>query len=60
MTPVRAVLAGAFFVSTFTAAVSAVLLLQAPYGGDRGGAWFWAAAYAASSLAADLSFWELP
>lgn len=59
MNPVRAVFAGLFFVFTFTATMSAVLLLQAPREGDRAGAWFWAAVYAASSLAAALSFGEL-
>lgn len=59
MNPVRAVFSGLFFVSTFVVALSAVLLLQAPYEGDRAGAWFWATVFAASSLVADLCFWEL-
>ena len=53
------VFAALFFVSTFMATLSAVLLLQAPREGDRAGAWFWTAVYAASSLVADLCFWEL-
>ncbi len=59
MSPVRAVFSGLFFVSTFAATMSAVLLLRAPREGDRAGAWFWAAAYASSSLVAALSFGEL-
>ena len=59
MSPVGEVFAALFFVSTFMATLSAVLLLQAPREGDRAGAWFWTAVYAASSLVADLCFWEL-
>ena len=59
MTPVREVFAGLFLVSTFMVAMSAVLLLRAPYEGDRSGAWFWAAVFVASSLVADCCFWEL-
>ncbi len=55
----RAVFAGLFFVSTFMATTSAVLLLQAPREGDRSGAWFWAAVYASSSIMVDLCFWEM-
>jgi hypothetical protein len=40
--------------------LSAVLLVTVLRYDDRGGAWFWAAVYAASSLVADLCFWELP
>ena len=59
MTHVKEVFAALFFVSAFMVAMSAVLLLRAPYEGDRAGAWFWAAVYAASSLVADCCFWEL-
>ena len=59
MTPARSVFAALFFVSTFMVTMSAVLLLQAPREGDRAGAWFWAAVFAAASLVADCCFWGL-
>ena len=59
MIHVREVFAGLFFVSTFMVSMSAVLLLQAPREGDRAGAWFWAAVFAASSFVADCCFWGL-
>ena len=59
MTPVREVFAALLFLSTFMVTMSAVLLLRAPYEGDRAGAWFWAVVFAASSLVADCCFWEL-
>ena len=59
MTPVSEVFAGLFFISTFIVTMSAVLLLQASREGDRAGAWFWAAVFAASSLVADCCFWGL-
>ena len=59
MSPVREVFAALLFLSTFMVTMSAVLLLQAPREGDRAGAWFWAAVFAASSFVADCCFWEL-
>ena len=59
MTPVGSVFAGVFLVSTFMVSMSAVLLLRAPYEGDRAGAWFWAAVFVASSVVADCCFWGL-
>ena len=60
MTHVRSVFAALlFFISTFMVTMSAVLLLRAPSEGDRSGAWFWAAVFAASSLATDCCFWGL-
>ena len=54
-----AVYGGLLVAATFWAVLSAVLLLGAPYEGDRGATWFWGAAFAGSSLASALCFWEL-
>ena len=59
MTPVRSVFAALFFLSACMVAMSAAFLLQSAREGDRGAAWFWAAVFAASALAADCCFWEL-
>jgi hypothetical protein len=41
------------------AAVSAAMLIGSAHGGKRGGAWFWAAAFVASSLGAAYCFGRL-
>lgn len=55
----RVVYGGLLVAATFWSVLSAVLLLSAPHEGDRSAAWFWAAVYAAASIAAALCFWEL-
>ncbi len=45
--------------ATFWAAVSAALLIGSAHGGGRGVAWFWAAAFVASSLFAAFCFGRL-
>ncbi len=60
MSVVRVAYLGILVSATAWSVLSAVLLAVVLREDDRAGAWFWAAAYAASSLAADLSFWELP
>ena len=46
-------------VSTFTAFMSAALMIGSVYEGDGLGARFWGVVFFGSSLAAALSFWEL-
>ncbi len=45
--------------AAFWAAVSAALLIGSAHGGKRGAAWFWAAAFVASSLFAAYFFGRL-
>ena len=59
MSVVRALYLGVLLASTSWAVLSAVFLLRSPEEGDRGGAWFWAVVYVASSFVADLCFWGL-
>ncbi len=60
MSPVREVFSGLFFVSTFAATMSAVLLLQAVREGSRPGAWTSAAAFLWFSVLTASWLWRLP
>lgn len=55
---------GTYYMSLVTFAVlwsaaSAAMLLASANRANKGSTWFWAAAFAASSLAAAYSFWRL-
>ena len=50
---------GMLIAAVFGAVMSAVLLLGTADEGDRPAAWLWGAYFAAASLVAALTFWEL-
>ncbi len=59
MNAVRVAYLGILAAAMAWSVLSAVLLVAVLHEDDRGGAWFWAACFALSSLAAAWSFWEL-
>ncbi len=59
MSAVRAAYLGILVSAIAWSVLSALLLAAVLHEDDRGGAWFWAASFALSSLAAAWSFWEL-
>ena len=59
MSDERSVYTGVLLVAVLLALLSAVFLLASPHEGSQGGAWFWGALFAVSSIVAAWCFGEL-